>query len=372
MISKNRLRGWFYNWVAYIISQFPRKVSTYYDLVIVRVDALGDFVIWHDCLAAYHEKYPGKKVLLVCADLIRPLAERESFFTDIISFNGRKMGKSLIYRIKTIWYVKSIESATVHYPTWQRHPFGDAIVASIKSSKKIGMHSHVKRLSTKIFDRCYNELIFYDASISELRAIEYFTQKAVLSYYKYGYYKYETDKLNIELLSCDYVVIAFSSSNDSKSWEIEKFSQIINNIPLKYQVVLTGAGTEDMKKSEHLISSAMDKSRIVNLVNKTSVADLVLVVAHSKVVIGNDSAAVHIAAATRVKSICVLVGAHFGRFLPYPEDLPFKDYLPITVYCEMPCYGCNYNCIHDDQLPYECIKKISAGAVIKEMMKILS
>ena len=371
MILRNRLRGWLTNWVIYVVSNIPRKTTTHYDLVIVRTDALGDYVIWHDCLSAYQEQFVGKKVLLICADLVSPLAEQEPFFTDIISFSRGHFGRNLCYCINIIWSVKRIYADNVLYPIWQRHPSGDAFVASIKSPRKVGMMSNSKRISTKFFDRYYTELLDFNSSNSEIKAVEYYTQKVVLSSYKYGYNILGL-KSHYQELEQDYVVIAFSASTESKSWELEKFAQVIDAVPPKYKVVLTGAGKYDEMKVERLIHMVNNKSRVINLVNKTSVVDLVSLIAYSELVIGNDSAAVHIAAATRVKSICVLLGAHFGRFLPYPEDLPFKDYLPITVYSQMPCCGCNYNCIYEDQSPYECIKRISAGAVIKEVEKNLS
>lgn len=370
MISINRLRGWLINWVLYVASNIPRRTTTHYDLVIVRTDALGDYVIWHDSLSAYQKQFMGKKVLLICADLVCPLAEQEPFFTDIISFSRGRFGRNLSYCIKTMWSVKRISADNVLYSIWQRHPSGDAFVASIKSPRKVGMMANSKRISTMFFDHHYTELISFNSSKSEIKAVEYFTQKAVLPSYKYGYNLFEL-KVHHQELEQDYVVIAFSASTESKSWELEKYAQVIDAIPPRYMVVLTGSGPSDELKAERLVQITSDKSRVFNLVNKTSVVDFVSLITHSELVIGNDSAAVHIAAATRVKSICVLLGAHFGRFLPYPEDLPFKDYLPITIYSQMPCYGCNYNCIFENQTPYECIKKISAGAVIKEMMKIL-
>lgn len=370
MISINRLRGWLNNWVIYVASNIPRRTTTHYDLVIVRTDALGDYVIWHDSLSAYQKQFMGKKVLLICADLVCPLAEQEPFFTDIISFNRGRFGRNLSYCIRTIWSVKRISSNNVLYPIWQRHPSGDAFVASIKSPRKVGMMANSKRISTKFFDHHYTELLNFNSSESEIKAVEFYTQKAVSSNYKYGYNVFEL-KPHHQDIEHDYVVIAFSASTESKSWELNKFAQVIDAVPPKYKAVLTGAGVDDEMKAEQLVRMVKNKSRVFNLVNKTSVYDLVPLIAHSELVIGNDSAAVHIAAATRVKSICILLGAHFGRFLPYPEDLPFKDYLPITIYCQMPCYRCNYNCIFENQTPYECVKKISAGSVIEEMKKLL-
>ena len=90
MISVKRLKRWLSHFIAWIISFFPSERNLRYDLVIVRVDALGDYVIWHDAISAYKERFKNKRVLLVCADIVSPLAKQESFFTDVYFFSREK------------------------------------------------------------------------------------------------------------------------------------------------------------------------------------------------------------------------------------------------------------------------------------------
>lgn len=364
-------KGYFLTIFAFLYSYLPSKRSKFYDLVIVRVDALGDYIIWHDALSAYQEVFNNKKVLLICADLVKPLAEKEPFFTDIIEFNRKKFSTEFSFLFKQLKRLKSISSAMIVYPIWQRHPIGDMMIAQMSSPKKIAMVPGQKnRIWNKLFAYQYSRLIDCLHINSEIKSIEYFTQQVIKADYCYGNHPYIlcSDANEIE---SEYVVVAFSASTESKSWELEKFARVIDFIPDEYKVVLTGAGKGDVCKAEQLLHLIHNRGRIINMVSKTSVVDLVMLISNSSLVVGNDSASVHIAAATRVKSVCVLLGAHYGRFLPYPDDLPFKDYLPVTVFHRMNCYGCDYQCNYADQYPFECLKNVSAEEVITQVLKIL-
>ena len=83
MVSAKRAKRWLSHFIAWIISYFPSERDLWYDLVIVRLDALGDYVIWRDALSAYKERFENKRLLMVCADIASPLAIDEPFFTDV-------------------------------------------------------------------------------------------------------------------------------------------------------------------------------------------------------------------------------------------------------------------------------------------------
>lgn len=359
--------------VAYISSFIPTKNHDFYDVVIVRVDALGDYVIWHDAISAYQEKYKGMRILLICADIVKPLAERESVFSEVIGFN-RKSEKKLRLFLQLMRRVKSFKSSIVLYPCWERHAIGDAIVHQIKSIRKVSMRSKgIPNVITQFYNRQYQSLISGDFLQSEIGAVELFTQKVISPEYKYGYSKFIAPPLVIQSIPAKrYVVVAFSASSERKSWELEKFVKVIDAIPSVYSIVLTGSGMDDVKKANRIMSLAKNKSQIVNMVNQTSVVQLVSLISLSSLVIGNDSAAVHIAAATHVKSVCVLLGAHFGRFLPYLDNLPLKEFMPICVYHEMECFRCDYHCIFKNKNPFECLKRIPADVVVDKVKELLS
>jgi len=60
-------------------------------------------------------------------------------------------------------------------------------------------------------------------------------------------------------------------------------------------------------------------SRVENLCGTTSLTELVDIISKAKLLITNDSSALHIAACLNTQTICLLMGRHYGRFAPYPK-----------------------------------------------------
>ena len=341
---------------------FRSKSESFYDLVIIRLDGIGDYVIWHDTIAAYKTKYPNAKVLFICDKSVHSLANQEEFFSTIISFKRTEVN-NLLYTLK------KISARTVINPMRERPWFADLTSMAISSSSKIAFErKNNASLFGRIYDRSYSSLFRLGEEESELVANEMFTKSIVDELYNYGCYPLSL-KVEIPQINSPYVVVAFSSSTHTRNWPIENFISIINIIPKNNYVVLTGAGDQDMKGAQQIVEGVLDKHRIVNLVNKTSMPQVAAIISHSRLVIGNDSSAVHIAAAVRVPSIAITPGAHYGRFLPYPESIDYH-FSPYVVAAKMDCFKCNYNCIYKIVGTYKCIQNVSVEMVCEVLQRL--
>ena len=82
--------------------------------------------------------------------------------------------------------------------------------------------------------------------------------------------------------------------------------------------------------------------------------------------IGNDSASVHVASAVNTPSIAFVGGGHYDHFLPYPSTLP-DIYNPSVVEFKMDCYGCNWKCPFQvsSELPVPCINSITLESAMR-------
>ena len=107
-------------------------------------------------------------------------------------------------------------------------------------------------------------------------------------------------------------------------------------------MVICGVKSE-YEDAELIINQASIDSAI-NLTGETTLPESCELVRGAKLLIGIETSAVHIAAATNTPSICLLGGGHFGRFMPYSEKR--KGINPVAVFSRMDCYGCNWKCTH--------------------------
>lgn len=365
------LRFDFYQFMGNAIMHIPIKIKCHYDVTIVRTDAIGDYVIWHDSLVAYKKRFAGKKVLLICAEIVKPLAEDDPFFSTVIGINNKRMLTNLSYLLSIQRELKMIGSEIVLNPVRQRHRIGDFLVKCLHSDNKIGIDG-TGDIIMRYYNKSYTRLVTAPLCESELEAVEYFTREVISDSYSYGYAKWDIKPVDSSSFKkLQYAVIAISSSDKYRSWEIDKFTKVVDSIPEKYTIIISGAGASDLERSTQLISNSRTASRIINKVNKTSLPQLVSLISGASFLIGNDSAAVHIAAAVHTPSIAICPGAHFGRFIPYPERMPYKEFHPIVVNARLDCYGCNYFCTKEIKGNYECLRLITVEEVVNKLDELL-
>jgi hypothetical protein len=106
-----------------------------------------------------------------------------------------------------------------------------------------------------------------------------------------------------------YIVIGLGSSSFHKNWPVKNFAEIakfLNN--LGYKIIIVG-GEESVKLVE--LFSKFFNEAFINLVEKTNLEELIVLVKNSLIVISNDTSFVHIAVALKKPSLCI-VGYHPG------------------------------------------------------------
>ncbi len=108
---------------------------------------------------------------------------------------------------------------------------------------------------------------------------------------------------------------------------------------------------------------------------RSTLGETAAILAGARLVVSNETAAAHIAAAVGTPAVCVLGGGHYGRFMPYQaEEGRDHGIPPIVVARKMDCYGCNWDCIYPrgPGEPVRCIKEIAAEEVWRQVEACLA
>jgi len=162
-----------------------------------------------------------------------------------------------------------------------------------------------------------------------------------------------------------------SGSVVGKEWPPSSFS----NLAAKIYKQTGWKGFICGVKNEHCIGEQIRgqcDAPLQNLSGQTSLPELAGLLSKSQLTISNDTGTVFISSAVGTKSVCILGGGHFGRFLPYP-DIQGQENNIEAVFHEMPCYGCNWKCIYKikKEEPTPCITNISIDAVWEKVKPLL-
>lgn len=338
-------------------------------VAVVRLDNIGDFVLWIEA-AGNLRGYGGVgSHTLVCNALCSDMARGLSYWDNVISVDIEQFRHNLLYRAKILRRIRQANFDITLQPTYSRaFRVGDAIVRASGAARRIGSMGDVSnsRIWEKIIaDRWYTELVS-----AEQRLMSEFERDKEFVVQLKGVYGPGRMPL-IPLLQVDiarfklperYVVVFPGASWDGRCWSAERFGMMAQKMVSQWSMDVVVCGSmEDLVRCDE-VADSIDR-QVINLAGRTTLSQLVEIIRGSALLLSNDTSAVHIAAAVGTESVCILGGGHYGRFLPYPEE--FVGSRPTVVNKKMDCYGCNWECIYPRTpgMPVRCIDDIDVDEV---------
>ena len=348
-------------------------------VLLVRQDAIGDFIMWLDTAKEFRQLSPAKKykIILIGNASWCGLADEFPYWDQVLPIDSKKFKSFSGYRWGLLRKIKNMRAPIAIQPTFSREFYhGDTIIRASTALRKVGSVGDMINqnwLKKIISDRWYTELV--PASTKQLTELERnseFFQGFSKKPHQLSYPSISSEVLasSKEWEKRDYYVLFPGASSALKQWPTEYFAEIANRI--YNETFLTGI--LDGGPSEKLLAESIQGLTDVPLEwAGTPLNELPKLLKHSKFLVSNDTSAVHIAVAVKTSVICILGGAYYGRFLPYPE-LPEKQFTLETVSYSMPCYGCNGDCIYPlkKNEPAPCIANISVDAVWEIVKPLLT
>jgi ADP-heptose:LPS heptosyltransferase len=348
---------------------------------IVRLDAIGDFVVWlpaAQALIANLRAQGSEHVVLIANAVWADWAASLLPVDQIVAVDTGRFSGSLRYRLSVLRQVRLLQLGTLIAPTYSRIPGdgNDALAFASGASVRIANKGYVSkhRLAgwlRSLLNTGYSKVLATAPPpppqggarpISEAEINASFT-KALGAPQHALVGTIAAADIQIEPVlpeSGSYILFIPGGSWSGKAWPIERFAEIARRLRDQgFKILITGSASEH-PLCEELARSCNGR----NLAGKTTLQGLAEVIRHARLVIGNDSAGMHIAVATRSDSICVMWGGSFGRFIPYPQDILPSGLQARAVYQRMDCFGCTGACPFPTvQGKVKCIDAVSIAAV---------
>lgn len=337
-------------------------------VALIRLDSIGDFVIWLDSAKEYRNIYPNQRITLIANSQWAALAEQFSYWDEVWPLAVNKFTASISYRLSILRRINAASFAVaVNAPFSRVLLLGDSVIRSTQATTRIGsIGDSSNQIHKKISDRWYSKLLpVASVPMMELRRNAEFVSNLQGA-------THAEHMPHIPVLSKDsfasrmdvaYFIVFPGASWVGRQWPVAKFSAVLSDISRKYGwlPVLCGstADTDLCMTIEASVSVAC-----INMAGKTDLMELTEAIRGARVLISNETSAVHFAAAVGTPSVCILGGGHYGRFMPYPEDL--LGVKPVVAVEPMPCFHCNWLCTkkYDAQGAVPCIDAISVEQVL--------
>lgn len=306
----------------------------------IRPDSVGDAVLSASMLRYISARYSKHKIHVVCQRHLRPFYEECPYISQIIDFEQEKLISSQGYREKLaaklrknnyILSLNSVRSPTNITDFFQEYNGARSKIdfnSSVSNypSPRLELESHKDFLDSLgcvagpldpivwIPNSCtsFAERIFQENHLDPSRTVV-LAPGVQFSPRLYNHYCRALEPLCNEE---DLTVIVVG---------IERDLPVIN---------------ENLKNF---------KGKVVDTVGKSSVLEMTALIKRSRLLVGGDSAAAHLACAVGTPNAIVLGGGHYRRFFPYSR----------WTYCavlHLDCFGCDWVCKHSR--PY-CIQDVS-------------
>lgn len=354
-------------------------------VLVVKLDAIGDFILWLDSASALRRMYPPEKYWLVLLGnaLWGELVTAMPLFDEYIPVDRVRFRENVRYRLEVLKSLRRRAWSVAIQPTYSRESmYGDAIIRVCGAVERIGSRGDssnqsavVMRISdrwyTRLLPACQNPLMELERNAEFLRAMGMQDFRAGLPVLR------SNPKLPHGFEACGYAVVVPGGSRDFKQWPIERFAELCRRLHLVLGCTVIVCGSlSETNLGKRLVEMTIENGAdwIEDWTGRTSLIELVAIIKGASLLISNDSSAVHIAASVGTCSFCVVGGGHFGRFVPYRLEKEATGPLPVAISHDMECFGCNFTCARKLGLgaPVMCIDRITVDDVWEKVSESFS
>jgi len=358
-----------------VVQILPRRHAPLRDgrrrLLIVRLDAIGDFILFLDSFKEYRKLYPPEQweITLFGNIIWSDLAERFPYADHYLFMEMRKFVRNPVYRFRVLTEIRRRRFDCVIQPAYSRSPlYGDAVVRTSGTPVKIGSTGNLSNMfgwQKRRADRWYTRLI--PASVAFLNELERnaeFLRGLGLDTFNSAPPRYPHESLADRStltefgIAKPYVVIFPGASVQGRQWPVEHFAEIARRlfIKTKWTPVLCG-GPQDLPATRRVAARAPELPWVF-CAGITTLPQMMSILTESRMLIANETGVIHMAAAVECPTVCIMGGGHFGRFYPYNGVRSRIAYKP------MDCFGCDWWCRYPT---VRCIRDITIDDVWKEV-----
>jgi len=342
------------------------KTHDYKNILVVRLDRMGDVVLSTPVLKALRDAYPKSHIAFMVRPYVKDIALGNPSVDEVIIYD-KAMG--LLGNIRFIKKLRSekFDLAVVLHPTlrtnWivflsgipkrlgfdRKRKMGILLTDRIPDKKHLGLKHEIdytlgilRYIGISAKDRTMHVPVSPD---NQARAHEALAKGGIS----------ESDTV---------VAINPGASCPSKRWPAERFAEAADILAKRRGVkIVIISGQSDKKPGEGMAS--FTKERCLDLSGRTTVGEMAGVLKRSKLFISNDSGPVHVACAVGTPVIAI-----FGRS---DRGLSPRRWGPsnkgdVVIHKNVGCLEC---LAHNCAVGFKCLKAITVDEVVKAAEELL-
>lgn len=300
--------------------------------VIVKTDAIGDYILFRNSLESY-KKNSSNKIILVGNSAWKDIALYldSKVIDQFIWIDFKKISNDQKYFKRILFRISAIRYNNLLSPSISRDFLSSLILLSANALVKYcyyadGMNANKIVLRISEYG-CFAIKSKHKYLFEFFRNIEFFS-------YVLGTKDQPTPDLSIELHPSSstlekfklnenqYCIFFVGGSAQFRKWDINNYIETAKNFNKNCKILFCGS-------RDDLISTATNlPDNCIDLTGKTSLIEMLYLIQGSYFILSNETSIPHMAAALNKKIMVISNGNHYGRFSPYPSSLN-KEYYTI-------------------------------------------
>lgn len=373
--------NYFLNRCALIVAQLTVRASQKDGVLLVRLDNLGDFILWLPALEGFRKLYQQEKLTLLVSTVTLDFADYVSKqginVDELISIDRHTFAYNFFYKLKILRQCRRAGYRLAISPVFSRELIPDHIIAATGAVQRIGWKGDEANMAKALLNKTdvyYTKLVAHEGLQAEVERNNYFLQSLggrlddIIPHVSIpAVDEEEAERVIAELASGKFAVICPGADKTYRRWPAQRFAKVCDYLfEQGIKVIMCGSGKE-RELAKEVISFA--RQPIINLVGATPVIVLAAIIKRAALYVGNCSGPAHLSVAVGTPTVVIMGGGHFKRFFPY-GDLS-KNLIAYDP--DMQCKNDNWVCVRRVRAgdPAPCIAGVTVENVIEKINGLL-
>jgi ADP-heptose:LPS heptosyltransferase len=297
-------------------------------IVLIKPDGIGDYFLYRNFPPLIKKHFgPDCQLTGILKPPVRGLADviDGDVWDRILWLEPQRLIDSWSYRMKWRVLAKTLKADLVLYPVISRCSPVDWLVSKIPAQEKVGSVNDLKCMSperSRETDHFYTRLIRFNPNRPRLEFWAY--QDFIRTWL--GIEPPETATVEpsrlpeVELGLDQYAMLFPGAGQENREWPPERFGALARYLVDEHNLdVLIAGPVVDAGKAGSIMAAA-DRKRVHSVCGNHTMAGVAAMVAGARLVVSNDSAPFHLAAALRVPFVMISSTRDYGRYHPYPPE----------------------------------------------------
>lgn len=353
----------FKNWRVFL-EQLPKYKITEKKLAIVRLDDIGDYLLWRNFIEVYKqsEGYKDYTITLIGNVVWKSIFEAfdNKFVDETIWVNKQEYLSNEAYRIALWQNIRAQKIETIICPSRTRPLLLDdlMVLASGATRRLATRNSRGLSKVNKISDAVYTEFF-----TSKNETHEFFFNKNFAAFASGLDSNYQSPFLpsTAAQIIPKQVICFIGASAKSKTWPLENWIELVTLLQQNGFEPLLSGGKNEINIAEEIVTA----TQVNSIVGETNLVETLSSISASSAVITGDTMAAHAGVSLSKPTVILANGVNAQRFVAY-EEVGFENVK--TVYTAQYLRGRrdkNYRAVSKDM---ESIKPTEIFAALQTLL----